>query len=127
MTLLRALLLSLLLPSAALAAATGGGGTGWAEVFRMLAGLGIVLGILFLLYAVVRRGFGPIPGARDSQLKIVEMRHLGPRKSLCLVEVRGKEFLLGVASERIDLLCRLEPGERTSFDETLRAKSEKSG
>lgn len=126
MSSMRTLVFFLLLTSPAWAA-EGPSATGWGEVLRMLAGLGIVLGIVFLLYALVRRGFGPIPGARAGILKIVEMRHLGARKAICLVEVRGEELLLGIGADRIELLCRLERGERQSFEDALRSRTDNAG
>ena len=43
------------------------------------------------------------------------------KKSLCLVEVGGQEFLLGVGSENITLLSTIENSAKGSFNATLAA------
>ena len=102
------MLFLLALPAPALAA-DGSGGL-LLPGLKMLGGLALVLGLFYLLYAASRKGLGFMPGARDSLIKIVEVRSLGARKGLCLVQVRGQELLLGFGPERIDCLARLEPG-----------------
>lgn len=77
---------------------------------KMVAGLAVVLGLLYLLYALSRRGLFLLPGAKEGLIRIVEVRSLGGRKGLCLVEVHGQELLLGFGPERIECLARLEPG-----------------
>ncbi len=110
--------LPLLLPASAHAAQVSapviGGG------LRLLAGLLLVLGLMLLLYAASRRGLRWLPGHRESRIQIHETRPLGGRKSLCLVEVRGRELLIGVSNERITLLCELDSAAKPSFEETLR-------
>jgi flagellar protein FliO/FliZ len=116
-------LMLLLLPSAALAAAPGaeaaapemlGGG------LRLLAGLVLVLGLVLLLYALSRRGLLRwLPKPRGGAILIREMRHLGPKKALCLVEVRGRELLLGLGADRIDLICALGDAPQGDFDTDL--------
>lgn len=81
-----------------------------ASGLQMLAGLAIVLGLLYLLYALSRKGLGLLPASRGGLIRIVEVRSLGGRKGLCLVEVRGRELLLGFGPERIEYLATLEPG-----------------
>ena len=70
----------------------------------------MVLGIVLLLYALGRKGMGKgwLPNAKGGAIRIVEMRHLAPKKSICLIEVRGEELLLGVGLERIEVLARFE-------------------
>ncbi|BCA79121.1 flagellar biosynthetic protein FliO [Desulfuromonas sp. AOP6] len=109
-------------PSLALAAESG---SLLASSLKMLAALGVVLGLVLLLYAASRKGFGFLPAAKGGAIKIIEMRHLAPRKAICLVEIRGREFLLGVGSERVELLTPLGPKERQhSFEENLRTEIE---
>jgi flagellar protein FliO/FliZ len=115
-------LMLLLLPSAALAAAPGTE-TAAPEMLgsglRLLAGLVLVLGLVLLLYALSRRGLRWLPKPRGGAILIREMRHLGPKKALCLVEVRGRELLLGLGADRIDLLCALGEAQQGDFDADL--------
>ena len=109
-------------PSLALAADSG---SLLASSLKMLAALGVVLGLVLLLYAASRKGFGFLPAAKGGAIKIVEMRHLAPRKAVCLVEVRGREFLLSVGNDRVELLTSLGPKEaQKSFEENLRTEIE---
>jgi flagellar protein FliO/FliZ len=115
-------LMLFLLPSAALAAAPGAEaatpdmlGSG----LRLLVGLVLVLGLMLLLYAMSRRGLRWLPKPRGGAILVREMRHLGPKKALCLVEIRGRELLLGIGADRIDLLCTLGDAPQGNFDADL--------
>jgi flagellar biogenesis protein FliO len=44
---------------------------------------------------------------------------LGGKKALCLVEVQGRQLLLGVSSEAINLLCEFDSPPGQSFEQTL--------
>ncbi|MEZ4483706.1 MAG: flagellar biosynthetic protein FliO [Syntrophotaleaceae bacterium] len=90
---------------------------------RLLAGLLLVLGIMLLVYALSKRGLRWLPGSREGRIHIRETRPLGGKKALCLVEVQGRELLLGIASERIELLCELGRDATASFEETLQKHS----
>ncbi len=90
---------------------------------RLLAGLLLVLGLLLLLYALSKRGLRWLPGSREGRIHILETRPLGGKKALCLVEVQGHELLIGVAGERIELLCELDSKPAESFEQTLQNQS----
>jgi flagellar protein FliO/FliZ len=92
---------------------------------KALGALVFVLGVVLLLYfALSRKGFGLLPAARGGQIQIVEMRSLGPKKGLCLVRVRGEEFLLGLGGERIELLTPVKPAAQNAFEQNLQASLE---
>ncbi len=42
-----------------------------------------------------------------------------PKKAICLVEVRGKEYLLGIGNEDITFLASLDQDTPTSFSKAL--------
>jgi len=81
------------------------------SLVKMLAALALVVGVLLLFLFAQRRGFGLLPGVKEGGIRIVESRALGGRKFLCLVQVRGRELLLGVTNDRIELLERLGVAE----------------
>ena len=89
---------------------------------KMLAALGVVIGILLLLYAASRKGFGVLPQKKNSLIQVVETRPLGGRKFLCVVKVRGQEMLLGLSNDRIEYLSQLPSGDK--FAETLQQAEE---
>lgn len=80
-------------------------------MFQMLWGLLVVLGLIFLLYGLARKRFG-LGAMRPGAIKVLEMRYLMPRTALALVEVRGREFLIGVGNGRIELLSDLDGGNK---------------
>ena len=102
---------------------------------KLIGALTIVLGLVLLLYYCSRKGFSFLPNPKSGAIKLIEARHLMPKKSLFLVEVRGKELLLGVGAERIELLSTInwnanqgtgiaDRGNETSFEETLNTQLE---
>lgn len=104
------LLALLLAPLPALAAEAAGAPGLFSAWLKLLAGLAVVLGLLYLFYALSRKGMlSFLPGTREGVIKIVEIKSLGPKKGLCLVQVRGQELLLGFGAERIDCLANLGP------------------
>lgn len=112
------ILLLVLLPAVAAAApdsAVDPLGSG----LRLLGALGMILGLILLLYAGSRRGLRWLPKPRGGAIRIIETRPLGPKKSLCLIEVRGRELLLGIGAERVELLCQLGESAPLNFDQTL--------
>ncbi|WP_305045771.1 flagellar biosynthetic protein FliO [Geoalkalibacter sp.] len=121
---MRVLFTLLLLAAPLNAWAQGAAASPAATLFKALAGLVLVLGLVLLLYAVSRRGLALMPGQKNGRIKILESRGLGPKKALYLVEIGGQELLLGVGAERIELLTRLEGGQSQAFDRTLRSELE---
>ena len=83
----------------------------------MAAGLAVVIGILLLLYAASRKGFGVLPQKKNGLIDVLETRPLGGRKFLCVVKVRGEEMLLGLSNDRIEYLTKVPSGDK--FAETL--------
>ena len=87
---------------------------------KLVGALAVVLAIVLLLYALSRKGLGFLPSAKGGAIQVVEMRSLGPKKGLCLVRVRGEEFLLGLGADRVELLSRVKPAE-PGFEGELQA------
>lgn len=90
-----------------------------AAFFRLTWGLLVVLGIMLILYALVRKRFSLLHSPANSSIKVLEIRHLMPKKSLCLVEVKGQKYLLGISSENISLIANLPTSPDNSFAATL--------
>lgn len=86
---------------------------------RMVWGLLVVLGILLVTYGLMRKRFSFSQSNAKSRIKIKEIRHLMPKKSLCLVEVGEQEYLLGLSAESITLLSAIEKEKTRDFNTTL--------
>lgn len=74
--------------------------TGWALL--------VVVGLILALYGLTKKRFF-LAKSGGNAIKIVEMRPLLPKATLALVEVRGKEMLLGISGDRIQLLSHELP------------------
>lgn len=90
---------------------------------RMLWGLLIVLVIMFGLYAVLRKRVSAFQQQGKGVIKIIEIKHIPPRKTLMLVEVRGKEYLIGAGNDAINTIIPLQHG--TAFSSVLEKTEEK--
>lgn len=87
--------------------------------FRVFWGLGIVLAIILILYGLLRKRFSLLAGHPEKNITIVEIKPLMGRKSLCLVRVKGQEYLLGLSGDRINHLATLP--QAPSFADSLAA------
>lgn len=113
------LLLTAALPADIARAAVTAPADDIAAYMRMMWGLLIVLAIILVLYALVKKRFSILNPRSGRSIRVLEIQPLMPRKSLCLVEVKGKEYLLGVGNETITLLAALDAAPRTPFQEVL--------
>lgn len=106
---------SLCAPTIACAAGgkSGGGESMVTAVFQMMASLAVVLGIIYLLYYICTRWFKGIAvgKTRSGLIRIVETRHLAPKRQLMIVEVGGEYLLLGNGNEGVHLIKKLENGD----------------
>jgi len=88
---------------------------------KMFIGMIVVVGLMLLVYVLNRKGIGFLKKDKIGRIKIVEMRHLGGKKMLCMVEVKGREILLGLGNERIDFLFDFSDSRAvTGFENELR-------
>jgi flagellar protein FliO/FliZ len=86
---------------------------------RVFWGLGIVMAIILILYALLRKRFSLFAGHPQKHITIVEIKPLSGRKSLCLVRVKDQEFLIGLSGDRISHLATLSGPSSPSFAATL--------
>lgn len=91
-----------------------------ASSLKMIWGLLIVLGILLIIYGLARKKLTFIQGGGKGTIKLLETRHLMPKKTLFLVEVEGTRYLLGGGADTLALITRVEPVEpKPSFEQVL--------
>ncbi len=89
--------------------------------FRMIWGLLIVLGIILLLYALLKKRFSVLSSSSGQRIKIIEIKPIMQKKSLCIVEVDGEEYLLGICSDQIQPLATLSGKQTKSFSDFLQS------
>jgi flagellar protein FliO/FliZ len=94
-------------------------------VLRTAWALLVVVGLILALYGLSKRKLflGKIGG---NAIKIIELRPLQPKSTLALVEVRGREYLLGISANSIHLLADLSDESGTTHADfpTLLAEQE---
>lgn len=75
--------------------------------------LAAVVAILYLSYICSRKlGGGALPGTGASRhIRVIDKAFLGREKSVVIVRVGRKDYLLGVSQEGIRLLKELEEGQ----------------
>ncbi|MEE4164436.1 MAG: flagellar biosynthetic protein FliO [Desulfocapsaceae bacterium] len=83
---------------------------------KMIWGLLVVLGILLIIYGLVKKRMTLLQGGGKGIIKVIESRHLMPKKSLFLVEVRGREYLLGSGADSLNLIASLDGTDQHSAD-----------
>ena len=86
---------------------------------RTIWGLLVVVGILFVIYGIMKKKMPFLNIQSKGIIKVVEVRHLMPKRSLYLVEVRGQEFLLGGSHDRIELIAPIGPATTETFAQIL--------
>ncbi|ADW18379.1 hypothetical protein Despr_2235 [Desulfobulbus propionicus DSM 2032] len=120
-----ALLFLTVLPATARAAESASMG---AAMLQMSWALLVVVGLILAVYALARKRMllGKIGGRA---ITVVELRPLLPKTTLALIEVRGREYLLGISANNIQLLADLSDPpknpERAAADfETVLAQTQ---
>lgn len=86
------------------------GGDASFSVLSTFGGMGLVLCLLIGAYFGVRKfapQYFPRMSSEGKNLKIVESISMGERRSIALVEVAGKRFLIGSTPQQINLLTTL--------------------
>ncbi|SDR89552.1 flagellar protein FliO/FliZ [Halopseudomonas xinjiangensis] len=73
------------------------------QVGQLVLGLAFIVGLIFLLGYLMRR-IGPLAAQGGQNIRIISSLPLGPRDRLMLVDVAGKQLLLGASPGRISTL-----------------------
>jgi flagellar biogenesis protein FliO len=90
---------------------------------RAFGSLVLVLGLAGAsLWALKKYGRGRIPGGGGGKLRVEETLALGDRRFVSILDVEGERFLIALTPQGINLVSRLDPGDRGepgTFDEAL--------
>ena len=83
-------------------AAASDAGTGGGAILRMLFGLAIVIGVIFVIYALLKRASGRKGGPRgDGRMAVVATTTLAPGAAVHLVQVGDELVLVGQAQHGV--------------------------
>ncbi len=83
-----------------------GNGMNAMTIMNVFGSLIIVLGLLFGLAWLYKKLAIKLPGS--SHIKIISSVMLGPRERILVIEVQGKQRVLGVTSHQINMLFELD-------------------
>ncbi|TKJ42238.1 flagellar biosynthetic protein FliO [candidate division LCP-89 bacterium B3_LCP] len=101
---------------ASVASAEDGGGTQdlFASSLKALGALVLVLALIFIAAWLVKRylKFLPQGGIRGDGIKVIAVRAIGPKRSIHILEVGGKKFLVGSTESSVNLLKEFSESDR---------------
>lgn len=81
-------------------------------LLKMAGSLGLVIGLILLfVYLMKRFRIGPLSLNRSPAFKLLGSLSLAPKRSIALVEIRNQWLILGVGTDRVNLLSRMDRPE----------------
>jgi flagellar biosynthetic protein FliO len=81
-------------------------------VLKMITALVIVLGGLFIVFYFLRRILKrEVGGSSEKLIRVLASSYIGVKKNISLIEVPGSILVLGVTSDNICLLTKIEDEE----------------
>lgn len=112
---LKAGLCSVILAAASIAAGaeglpSSGGMSLFGSFLQMALALLVVVGLILIVYYATTRLMKSVPsfGQVGRLIRVLEVRALGPRKSLLLVEVGGEYLLLASTDNQLNLIKKID-------------------
>ena len=93
-----------------------------AAIFKTVGALILVIGLMLLLLAWVKKV--GLAGSRPRQgrlIKLLDQQALAPKKQVAVLEVAGAYLVVGISDQQLSLLARLDDNE------TLRAATRTDG
>jgi flagellar protein FliO/FliZ len=79
---------------------------------KMLTALGVVLGGMLLTYYVAKRILkGQVGNSKGKLIRVLESSYIGVKKNISLVEIPGAILVLGITTDNISLLSKIENQE----------------
>ena len=103
-------------------------GSDFSTAARSLVAVLVVLGLVVLLAWLLRRGaFGSLGRRGPSAILVETACPLGERRSLMIVAVEGRRFLLGLTPQQVSLVADLGGPSRAFADSLSKASSSEVG
>jgi flagellar biosynthetic protein FliO len=85
----------------------GSTGLALSVFFRWMA----VIGLVYIAFIFIRKWQGNKPGTVLKRISVVERFYLSPKQTLYLVNVDGRELLVGATDSSINLITETTPSE----------------
>lgn len=79
------------------------------ESLKMVGSLVLVLGlILFIFYLIKRLRLGQFTQSRIPDMRLLGTLNLAPKRALSLVEISDQWFVIGVGTENVNLISKMD-------------------
>jgi flagellar biosynthetic protein FliO len=86
---------------------------------KMLISLMIMLGlILGLFYIMKRLKLGPLSGNKIPAMRLLGTLSLAPKRGIALVEICGQWLVLGIGTENVNLISKVDRPEGNAIPDT---------
>lgn len=82
-----------------------------------LQGTGGSRGVFGFLGQLAQSGLGKL-GQKEKMIEVLSTHHLGPKQSIAVVRVCGKQMVLGIANESISLISQLTGSQDKEIEES---------
>ena len=91
----------------------------YGSFFKMILVLGVLIALLLIVLYVVKRFLlkKTGKGGQDQSIKVITSAYVGPKKTIALVEVAGERIVVGITSDNISMLTKLN--KDMEFNEVL--------
>ena len=87
---------------------------------KMLKSLGIVIGALLIVLAIVKRTMGIKDiSSKEEKILILERKNLTPKAQLVLARVDSQKVLIGVSNDSINMMPLKDVKDNKDFDDYL--------
>ncbi len=74
----------------------------------MVSALAVTLGIMLITIYLFKKAMKKTGGINDGLMKILSTQYLGPKDRIMLIDVLGDILVIGVSSNQISLLTKIE-------------------
>jgi flagellar protein FliO/FliZ len=76
---------------------------------KMVISLGVVLAIIWGLYRLAKKNLPVVQGSgKGKMMHVLESQYLGMKKTITMVQIPGAILVLGVGSDKVNLLSRID-------------------
>lgn len=79
---------------------------------KMFLSLFLILGLIFVFFFVLKRlKIGPLAGSKPALMKLLGTLSLAPKRGIALVEVCDQWFVIGIGTENVSLISKVDRPE----------------
>ncbi len=83
-----------------------------AAAVKMIMALGVVLLLVWGIYRLAKGRLAATPGGRHRKMMhLIESQYVGVKKSIAMVQIPGSVLVLGVGTDVVNLLTRIDDPE----------------